>query len=159
MAPFWGPLCGPKNKQVGFVGLWFGGNANVQDVAALRLKHCCACFAIILFERWLVNKKVSPAKIQVVFVTPRGMNTVGNDALRGQRLYSHTRDFNFQTAIPASTSVGIVGGALSSLQAKTRIMRELSPACATFTSPAMLVGRREPFARLAISSFVLSQFI
>ena len=118
MAPFGGPLCGPKSKYFGFVGLWLGGNANVQDVAALRLKHRCACCAILLFERWLVNKKkVPPAKIQVVFVMSRGIDTAGNDSLRGQRLYSHTQIFNFQTAIPASSSVGIVGGAFSPLQA------------------------------------------
>ena len=62
MAPFGGPLCGPKSKHFGFVGLWFGGNANVQDVAALRLKHRCACCAILLFERWLVNKKSITSK-------------------------------------------------------------------------------------------------
>ena len=57
MAPFGGPLCGSKSKHFGFVGLSFGGNANVQDVAALRFKHRCACCAILLFEHWLVNKK------------------------------------------------------------------------------------------------------
>ena len=45
------------------------------------------------------------------------------------------------------------------LQANTRIMRELSPACATFTSAAKLVGRRELFARLAIGCFVPLPFI
>ena len=50
----------------------------------------------------------------------RGIDTVGNDSLRGQRLYSHTQIFNFQTAIPASTSVGIVGGACMSITGQNK---------------------------------------
>ena len=37
---FLGVLRGSKNRPVGLVGLWFGENPNVQDMAVQRLKQC-----------------------------------------------------------------------------------------------------------------------